>query len=100
MPAVPLRLVGARVRERVRERHLREGRSRGGLIFIDTDSDVLVERDASWLASRSARTLRHAFAAPRDLLGTAPVEGCAVGPFAREMQHLRPERPEVDPDAR
>src|SRR5205085_6930697 len=70
------------------------------LVSVDADPDVLVDPHVVRIATSRARCLDDPAAAPRDLLRGAPVEGRTVVPRAREVQHLRPERPKVDPHTR
>src|SRR5258706_448947 len=98
--AVPLRLVRARPCERVRHRHLRERDSRSRLVVVDAHADVLVDLDLGRVAPHHPRTGGDTFAAPSHLFAAAPVERGSVVAPARETEHLRSERTEVDAQVR
>ena len=96
MPAVAELLRRARSRQRVGHHGAREGASRGVLVLVHADADVLHDAHVGRVAPGLARALGHALAAPGDLRGGTPVQRRAVRGLAGQAQHPRAERAEVE----
>jgi membrane protein len=82
--------------QRVAE-HLRAERlPGGGDVVVDADPDVHGDRDRAGVAPRPGGARVDLLPAGGDVRGRGPVEQYAVGGLARQPQHLRAERGQVD----